>query len=69
MGCELDPELTAEVEDRVLSLVQDHRADVRVLPLGEGFPQGQHATADPRPRFEDRNLVPGRLESVRGYET
>jgi hypothetical protein len=40
-----------------------------VLSFSEGFPQGQHATADPRPRFEDRNLVPGRLESVPGYET
>ena len=69
-GCELDPELAAEAEDRVLSLVQYHWSDIRVLPLGEeGFPQGQHATADPRPCLQDRNLVPGRLELVRGHET
>src|SRR6516225_4198658 len=68
-GCKLDPELPAEVEDRVLSLVEDHRADVRVLSLGEGFSQGQHAPADPRPRFEDRNLVTGCLESLCGCKT
>jgi hypothetical protein len=40
-----------------------------VLSLGEGFSQGQHAPADPRPCFEDRNLVTGGLESVCGYKT
>ena len=37
-GREHDPELTAEVEDRVLPFVQN-RANVRVLSFGEGFTQ------------------------------
>ena len=69
IGCELDPELTAEVENRILSFIKDHRADVGMLSLGERFPERQHASADPRPRFEDRNLLSGGLESVRGYKT
>src|SRR6185436_13409632 len=44
-------------------------AEVRVLSVGEGFPHRQYASADPRPRFEDCNLVTRGLESVCGYKT
>jgi hypothetical protein len=67
--CELDPELAAKTENRVLALVEYHSTDVRVLSLRERFPKRQHATTDPRPRLENRNLVPGRLESVRNHQT
>jgi hypothetical protein len=69
IGRELDSELTAEVENRILSFIKNHRADIGVLSPGERLPERQHASADPRPRFEDRNVVPGGLESVRGHKT
>jgi hypothetical protein len=67
--CELEREFAAEVEDSILPLVKNHRADFRVLSVGEGFPHRQYASADPRPRFEDCNLVTRGLESVCGYKT
>jgi hypothetical protein len=68
-GCELDPEFATEIEDSILPLVKNHCAEVRVLSVGEGFPHRQYASADPRPRFEDCNLVTRGLESVCGYKT
>src|SRR5580704_1820504 len=66
---ELDSELVAEVENRVLSLVKYHRSNVCVLPVSERVPQRQYTSANPRPRLEDRNLVTGGLQSMCSYET
>ena len=41
---------------------------IGVLSLGEWFPQGQHAAADPRPRLENDHLVTGGLDPLPGYE-